>query len=159
MKYFIRKLSIYLEIYAPQILISQILLEEIIFIALKLSHHFLIFFLVGLAFTLAITVLLKILTNVNRPKNSFIKYNDKILGESFPSLHSALTSYLASSFLFFKPLFLIFVIWAVFVAFSRVYLRMHRINEVLFGFALGFILGLILNVFFFGSKILLESAI
>ncbi len=101
-------------------------------------------FLLGGGISLAVEYSLKIIVERARPENALIGINEF----SFPSGHSTISAFL---FLFLiyafkediknnslKLLFIwICVLSFIFIGFTRIYINVHWLSDVLFGFALG----------------------
>ncbi len=109
--------------------------------------------LFAVIFASAVALSIKAIFMRERPDDIFVSLN-LFLNYSFPSMHTtivfALLPVLNVLFPKKKPLFITI---AVLIAASRIYLRVHFLSDVLFGAAIGYMIGLILipfkdNVFF-----------
>lgn len=105
----------------------------------------------GLLFTLLAIVIIRLFYFKDRPKKQ--QYNniiDKIDASSFPSLHSARVTFLCLLFvMFFSKTYVIvfFLLLAVLVIYSRIYLKKHDGFDVLGGVVLGVVTYLITLLF------------
>ncbi|MFX1276398.1 MAG: phosphatase PAP2 family protein [Promethearchaeota archaeon] len=106
-----------------------------------------------------LNVLIKNIINRERPyealKNLTI-LEPKPTSRSFPSWHTynGTAQAIILGYMLISPLFLtIFLIFAIIIGFSRIYLGMHYPSDVIFGFILG-IIGALLTIFLFGPLIL-----
>lgn len=153
------KISSFVHYYGAFVFILQTFLDEMILVILNFQRY-MVLFLVLFSLVMVIGIALKIIFEVPRPRRVRVKMSDVIVDKrSFPSLHTSAASYLAFSMLFYKPLFIILLLWALFVGFSRVYLRAHRYTEVIFGFTLGAIFGIIFAFAIYGFPLLFQSLI
>ncbi|MEO2117549.1 MAG: phosphatase PAP2 family protein [Methanocaldococcus sp.] len=89
---------------------------------------------------------------INEPRPYLILDNVHLLCNegnepSFPSGHTTLAFTLATSLLFYsKKLGVLFLIWAIFVAYSRVYVGVHYPFDVLAGIVVGIICGYLTKI-------------
>ena len=104
----------------------------------------------GGIFTLMITVITRIIYFKNRPKkqehNNFI---ERIDASSFPSLHTGRTVFLALLWInYFNSTYLtiFFTIFAMMVAYSRIYLHKHDWYDLFGGLVLGVVTYLLANL-------------
>ncbi|HLC58744.1 MAG TPA: phosphatase PAP2 family protein [Candidatus Nanoarchaeia archaeon] len=102
-----------------------------------------IFLLLGFIITFGIALIIRLLYFKKRPlKQTYANFIEKVDASSFPSLHVARSIFLTLVIhKFFNNYFLsiFFLIIAILVAFSRIYLKKHDIYDVLGGLVLGII--------------------
>ena len=109
----------------------------------ELMLYLLILFLTG-----GLVYLLKFIFAVPRPPNAIVQLSSN----AFPSTHAAL-GFFPLGFFFHKkkwriPLF----VYAVLITYSRVYLRVHYLSDVLVGALIGFLFPFIIYQKYFRSK-------
>jgi len=122
---------------------------------LKDRKIFLVFF--GLLLTTFLTTILKFAIAAPRPP--FGKIDTMFLSYSYPSGHTALAFFLAAVFSFFYPKsrYVVYLI-AVLVAFSRVFLGVHYLIDIIGGVILGLSIAFIViankeDVYFLEKKL------
>lgn len=95
----------------------------------------------SLFLSIGISLLLKLLISKARPDLA-IDYHINILDNSFPSMHSlvafASLPILSANFSNSKY----FTVFAILVAFSRIYFGYHFLSDVIFGIFAGYLIGL-----------------
>ena len=109
-------------------IIFAIALILMIFIGTK-SNNKRMKILTALSLALILGFALKFIYNIERPCT---KINDKgitCLSSSFPSLHTITVFTLAAAFVR-KDRYLVYLLFALFVAFTRIYLGAHRFEEI-----------------------------
>ena len=99
--------------------------------------------LLAFVFYFGATYLIKVIVARPRP---FTKFDFSNLGEtgvnrSFPSGHSAAAASVIRFFEFNRILLLVWIGITILVMFSRVYLGMHYLSDVIAGFILGYFIG------------------
>lgn len=105
-------------------------------------REFIVFFLGGLLVTLLITeITIKPIVRRERPHTTLV---EQPLDYSFPSTHAA-TSFFAATLLSFyhRRKWALFMILALLISFSRIYLSVHYFGDVFFGAIIGFIIALV----------------
>ena len=89
---------------------------------------------------------------INEPRPYLVLDNVHLLcykgnEPSFPSGHTTLAFTLATSLLFYsKKIGILLLIWAIFVAYSRVYVGVHYPFDVFAGIAIGIVCGYLINI-------------
>lgn len=106
------------------------------------EYHTALQLLSGFGSTLLITVLIRTFYFKQRPlRQEFHTFWEKMDASSFPSLHTARAFFLAftlGTYFKSKALFSLFIILAIAVAYSRIYLRKHDVWDIAGGIILGF---------------------
>lgn len=103
-------------------------------------------YLIGIAATALVVLLLKYLVRRPRPAGEWGDGYRKIDPHSFPSGHAARGAMLAALAAFLGPPLwaVVLIVWALLVALSRVALGVHYLSDVVAGFACGAACGLAL---------------
>ncbi len=139
------QLSIIFHYYAPETFLFLLVISFALVQRTKFIYLVLFFFV-----NLAIVSLLKLIINTKRPKTARVRIGNNLLDKRrFPSAHSWLSFYIAGFFLFYRPLFLVFLLIALVIAFSRIFLRVHDIVDVVFSSSIGLAIGMLISIFIF----------
>jgi len=105
----------------------------------------------GGVFSLGITVLIRTFYFKNRPnQQNHTNFIERIDASSFPSLHTGRTIFLALLFInFFKDNYvtIFLIIFAILVAYSRIYLKKHDWYDLMGGLVLGVVTYLLSSLF------------
>ncbi len=98
------------------------------------------YLLLALISGIAVSFILKAIFAKTRP-DTILAYPIQVLGYSFPSMHSAVAfaslPILASNIKYARY----FTIFAVLVAFSRLYMGFHYLSDIVFGAFVGYLIG------------------
>ncbi len=144
---FQKYIAFFSEIIAP---LSVVLIT--FYIADEFSNYMLIFY-VGIAVFLSLLV--QFIIGRKRPYVVHENLKKRSTGlnlvpqstYSFPSVHSAsLGLFIPALFLISKPLFIFWILWVIFISWTRVYLNLHYATDVLAGSFWGALLGLVILV-------------
>ncbi|AIJ06145.1 lipoprotein B [Methanocaldococcus bathoardescens] len=101
---------------------------------------------------LAVIILFSLKYLINEPRPYLVLENVHLLcyegnEPSFPSGHTTLAFTLATSLLYYsRKIGLLFLIWAIFVAYSRVYVGVHYPFDVLAGIIIGIVCGYLIKI-------------
>jgi len=104
------------------------------------------------AIILASVILLSLKYSVNEPRPYLVLDNIHLLANegcepSFPSGHATLSFTLATSLIHYsKKIGIIFLIWAIIVAYSRVYIGVHYPFDVIAGMIIGIACGYLVKI-------------
>jgi len=121
------------------ILIVLFVFTGIVFYIVKPSFKSLKSLYTGLLLTFLVVGFLKMIIARPRPFEGF-----ESAFYSFPSGHSAIAFASIPAFKDFpKPLFYFVIVFAVFVAVSRLYLQVHYFSDVVFGSIIGYSIGVL----------------
>ncbi len=136
------KFSILIEKYPIEVFTFEILIA----LLLNPSAKTAIFLFGGVIFTGLFAGGIKLFFREKRPeealKREFYKKNLKLNRRSFPSDHSAVAMFFPTVF-YGTILFVPFLIFAVIVMYSRIYIKSHYLRDVLAGALIGIFIGLI----------------
>ncbi len=131
-------------LYASEIAGITLGIPLIILIVLVLRHEhkrkLLKAFLLGLFLDLVVVGLLKITIKRSRPKSYDFLMKTEAFSYSFPSSHSSRAFFMFSILSKYFNYKVFFYSAAFLVAFSRIYLQVHYLSDVIFGALIGLIL-------------------
>ena len=103
-----------------------------------------VYLFVGLVLSYLIVFILRNLHFVERPeKRKYTNYLEKIDASSFPSLHGVRTPILVLVLVSITPYLILqlgYLIMGLVVLYSRIYLKKHRVIDVLVGLIIGLII-------------------
>ena len=137
---YFEKFSFLVERYPIEIFTFEILIGILIEPTLKTA----VFLFGGVIVTAIIANGLKVFFHEKRPeaslKRKFYKNTFRLNRRSFPSGHSAVAAFCPTVF-FGSVLFIPFLIFAVIVMYSRVYIKSHYPRDIIGGAVIGVILG------------------
>ncbi len=140
-KYF-RKFSFIVERYPIEVFTFEILIGLLIEPGLKMA----VFLFAGVIFTAVFSEGLKIFFKEKRPeealKRKFYAKTFALNRRSFPSSHSAVAIFFPTIF-FGTALFAPFLLFALVVMYSRVYINSHRPRDILGGALIGIFIGVL----------------
>ncbi len=102
-------------------------------------------------FVIVLTVALKNLVKIERPCVNELTNIECPDDYSFPSLHTALTFTIATAFLQ-RSNYIFYLLFSIFVAFTRLYLGVHGFYDVAGGFVTGVLGYYIVDLFIEGNK-------
>lgn len=138
-----------------QIIITSIML--LAFLIYKKMYKEIIFFIISIVGTGFLFVLIKEMIRRERPLSNLIE----VSGYSFPSGHASLSTTLAFCvYLIFKDevkykksFFLFLILYPLVISFTRVYLHVHYLSDVIAGIGLGLMwVSIVYLIFIFKDK-------
>jgi len=129
-------------------IILMVILVAVLFLLIKKKRK--IFFPAALAtgITFGLVYALKEIVSRVRP-DSFFGLNNSInaLGSSFPSSHAAIV-FVLLPFIWknYPKLRYVWLVYAIFIAFSRIWFGVHYLSDVIAGAFLGLLIGFLFNI-------------
>lgn len=140
-KDYFRDFSILVERYPLEIFTFEILIA----IILNPSFRMTAIIFTGVAVTAVFSEGLKLFFKEKRPEEAlnrnFYKRTFRLNRRSFPSSHSAIAAFFPTLF-FSSILFLPFLVFAVIVMYSRIYIKSHYPRDIIAGTLIGIVIGI-----------------
>ncbi len=140
---YFKRFSFLVERYPIEVFTFEILLGIII----EPTFRFAFLLFAGVFLTATVSESMKFIFKEKRPEEAlrrdFYKKNFKLNRRSFPSSHSAVVAFFPTVF-FGSILFIPFLLFALLVMYSRLYIKSHHPRDVIAGAFLGVFIGLFL---------------